>query len=290
MTVAEQYRAAAKRLSTVTEEAQEEANLILAHVYGCGLGAVVMRFLHQAAHERRVEEIINKRLLGIPLAYVLHEKNFYGYDFYVDGRVLIPRRDTESVVEFAVQTIRERGYASALDLCCGSGCIGTVLLRESGIKRVFFSDVSDGALAVARKNVEKACVSDRAVFLQGDLFSPVEHPVDCIVCNPPYVSGWEYETLSPEVKNYEPARALVADHDGYAFYERLARQSGEYLNPGGTAVFEIGCTQYETVAGLLTAAGFANIKCGYDMEGRPRFVSCDNAASAGDRGESQRRK
>lgn len=273
-TLADQYRAIKWRLSAVTPEADAEAKAILAHVYGLDFSALVMRFLHEAAHGERVREVVAQRLAGVPLAYVLRGKNFYGYDFYVDPSVLIPRSDTEQAVEFALYAVRARGYQTVLDLCCGSGCIGLALLMEEpGLKRVYFSDISSDALRVARCNAARLKQNAKSVFLQGDLFEPVDMAVDMIVCNPPYIGPEEYAALEPGVRDFEPRLALFAEHEGYAFYERLAQESGPYLKPGGMVVFEIGCTQYEITARLLKTAGFDNIKCGFDLAGRPRFVS-----------------
>ena len=273
-TIADEYRGAKKLLSAVTREAEAEAGAILAHVYGLTPGAVFMRFLHEGTGGKRIGEIVGKRLSGMPLAYALGEKNFSGRDFDVDERVLIPRSDTEQVVEHAVKAASQNGYQTALDLCCGSGCIGITLLLESGLKTVYMSDISPDALDVARKNAARLVPHKTSVFLCGDLFEPVDFKVDMIVCNPPYIAADEYEDLEAQVREYEPRSALTAGRGGYAFYERLARECGAFLTPGGTAVFEIGSTQSVEVVRLLKAAGFDRVDCGCDLAGRPRFVSC----------------
>lgn len=260
-------------LSAGYPEAEAEAKVILAHVYGGDFSQLHVRFFDTCPYERQVEELLKQRLTGKPLAYVTGEKYFYGRPFLVDERVLIPRFDTESVVEAALLLARDRGLHTALDLCCGSGAIGITLSLEGALETVYLSDISEGALAVAQRNKEMLAEDKDIRFLQGDLFEPVTEKADLIVCNPPYISDGDYKTLETQVREYEPALALWADHDGYAFYERLAAFCPRYLNAGGALVLEIGDTQAERVCALLKESGFVKIKTGYDLSGKPRFVS-----------------
>ncbi len=273
MKVAEQYNEIKNKLSAITKEAEAEAKLMMAQVYGCELGALILRFCDESRHEKEIQELVEKRLKGKPLAYVLNQRNFYGYDFYVDENVLIPRFDTEPVVEFCIKEAESRKYETAIDLCCGSGCIGITLLLESKIKKLTFGDISEKALKITQKNAENLGVYDRSEFVLGNLFENIQNKVDIIVSNPPYISNEEYNGLANEVRMHEPKTALVAENEGYFFYERLAKEGKKFLKSGGLIVLEIGCTQHIKVEQLLKNAGFGNIKCGKDIENRPRFVS-----------------
>ncbi len=274
-TIGEVYSELKRRLAA-TGEAEAEAGVILAHVLGEDVSSLHLRFLNPCDKAGEVERILEKRLGGMPLAYALREKYFYGYRFAVDERVLIPRWDSEVVAECAIKAAKRRGYTSALDMCCGSGCLGGALLLESGIKRAVFADLSAGALQLAEQNVTRLLKENgsgaSAEFVQTDLFDKIEERFDIIICNPPYVSAEEYAALEEQVREYEPRGALVAESGGYAFYELLAKQAGEYINKNGTLVLEIGSTQGEKVAGLLKQNGYKNVKTADDLAGRQRVV------------------
>ncbi len=254
-------------------EAEAETKVLLAHVYGGDFSQLYLRFFDECTKEKEIAAFVEQRLAGEPLAYVTGEKYFYGRPFFVDKCVLIPRYDTECVVQEALLLAHENGYETALDLCCGSGAIGITLACEGTFGTVYLSDVSGGALAVAKQNAQALSKDADIVLLQGDMFEPVVKKVDLIVCNPPYISETDYRGLEAQVREYEPKLALWADHDGYAFYERLAKQALLYLNAGGALVLEIGDTQACRVCALLKEQGFVKIKTGNDLNGRPRFVS-----------------
>ena len=254
-------------------EAEAEAKVITAHVYGGDFFSLCLRFFDECDRKQEVERITEDRLSGKPLAYVLREKYFYGRRFCVDERVLIPRYDTESVVEHALVLARENGYKTALDLCCGSGVIGATLGAEGAFRTLCFADISGGALTVARENVRRLLPEQPARFVQSDLLENIDGPFDMLVCNPPYISAEDYAALEPQVKEYEPREALFADHGGYAFYERLARETPRVLSGNGALVLEIGDGQADRVCSLLNENGFVKIRWGCDLGGRPRWVS-----------------
>jgi release factor glutamine methyltransferase len=272
MTIGEQY-GTIKRLLAHTDEADAEAKTILAYALGLPFSDLFLRFAEECPRAAQIDEIVRRRAAGMPLAYAIRQKAFYGYDFYVDERVLIPRADSECVAECAIRLAEAAGYETALDLCCGSGCLGVVLLKESRVKGVCFADISADALQVAARNAAAIAPGAACSFIQGDLFEHIGDTFDLIVCNPPYVSAAEYEALEPQIKDYEPRAALLAGNGGYAFYERIAAQCGARLNSGGAIVLETGDTQGARVAGLLADAGFDQPVCGTDLAGRPRFVS-----------------
>ena len=287
-TIHEQLRKVSRDLDAVSSEAACEARLILAHVYGTTPGALIMRLLHEGSHEEEIASIVAARLGGRPLAYILNSRDFYGAEYFVDERVLIPRADTESVVEAALTRLERRRFRTAADICCGSGCIGITLLRESPVETVFFADISAGALAVAAANAVRLAPGRNAVFLQGDLTDPLPQQVDMIICNPPYITAAEMEELELQVRDYEPHLALYGGQDGLDFYRRLVREGPARLTPGGLLITEIGAAQRGGVETLFRQAGLKQIEAGVDLAGRPRWVAGSRSLGEDDAGETER--
>ncbi len=214
-----------------------------------------------------------------PLQYITGEQNFMGYDFCVTPDVLIPRFDTEVLVEKVFDYIRHCGSSSLrlLDMCTGSGCIAIslgLLAKEAGIKLdVVGVDISDKALNVARENA-KRLEADNVSFVQSDLFGDMPaDKFDIIVSNPPYIESEVIETLSPEVKNHEPRLALDGSADGLHFYRIIVDKASMFLNSGGKIYFEIGCEQGADVSELLTEAGFKDVMIIKDLTRLDRVVS-----------------
>ena len=215
---------------------------------------------------KALEPLIERRLSGEPLQYVLGEWEFYGLPFYVDETVLIPRPDTERLVETALLLLSE-DRREVLDLCCGSGCIGIALAALGGA-HVTAADISADALSMTERNARRNGVSLKTV--QSDLFDSVEGTFDLIVSNPPYLSQTEMEAMDAEL-SFEPALALYGGEDGLDYYRRIARDYRRYLKPGGAMLLEIGYTQREAVEAL-----FANSECIEDYGGRPRVIVVRN--------------
>jgi len=213
-----------------------------------------------------------RRLTGFePVQYILGEVSFYNCSIKVDPRVLIPRPETEILVDRLVKELKEVEGAVVLDLCTGSGCIGIALKKALPHVHVICSDLSQEALSVAESNAELN--GAEIEFLHGDLFSPLEgRTVDAIISNPPYVSQAEYERLSREVKNFEPEKALVADEEGLGFYRRIAEGYRCFLRPGGKLRLEIGSGQGEAVCRLFGGKGRVEA----DWSGHDRFFSLEN--------------
>jgi len=211
---------------------------------------------------KALEPLIERRLSGEPLQYVLGEWEFYGLPFFVDHNVLIPRPDTEILVETAVKLLKD-DRRDVLDLCCGSGCIG-IALAACASARVTATDLSADALALTRRNAERNGVSIRTV--ESDLFEAVEGTFDLIVSNPPYLSKAEMDARDAALR-FEPALALYGGEDGLDFYRRIAAAYRRYLRPGGALLLEIGMTQKETVKAL-----FEPSECIDDYGGRPRVI------------------
>lgn len=214
------------------------------------------------------QELVYRRKQRIPLQHLTGEQEFYGYPFYVNEHVLIPRQDTEVLVE-QVLSVAKPGM-KVLDVCTGSGCIiiSTALLCP-GIEGTG-TDLSGEALKVAEENNRRQNAGVH--FLQGDLLEKAEAPYDVIVSNPPYIPTKTIETLMEEVKDHEPLMALDGMEDGLHFYRRLAEESPAYLKPEGWLMLEIGAEQGEDVKNLLEMAGFCNVTVKKDLAGLDRVV------------------
>ena len=213
-------------------------------------------------------EALTKRCERIPVQYITGVQNFMGLEFMVNENVLIPRFDTEILVEEVMKHLHD-GF-SVLDMCTGSGCIVLSLLHYSNDCIGVGVDISEAALAVAKANCEK--LGKNATFLQSDLFEKVEGTYDIIVSNPPYIRSDVIPTLMEEVKGHEPMLALDGMEDGLYFYRKIIEESPKYLNGGGMLFFEIGYDQGEDVSCLMEEAGFKEVKVVKDYAGLDRVV------------------
>lgn len=217
--------------------------------------------------------LVEKRESHIPLQHITGEQEFMGYPFFVNENVLIPRQDTESLVE---EVIPYAFNKSVLDICTGSGCILISLSKEVQLKKGIGVDISEKALEVAKKNAVRN--ESDVTFIQSDLFENVatiakEEKFDIIVSNPPYIESEEVDRLMPEVLLHEPRLALDGMEDGLYFYRKIIEQSKEYLVEGGRIFFEIGYNQGEAVSKLLEEAGYSEIQVKKDLAQLDRVVS-----------------
>ena len=251
------------------EEAAQTARLLLCHLLNFNFTDYVLarEDLLSPLDAARYEDLLTRRASGVPLQYLTREQNFCGLSLYVDERVLIPRYDTECLVE---EVLRDGAGGDLLDLCTGSGCIPLALLKHGNFSCALGADISVEALAVAEINRVRTGLA--LSLRQSDLFSEIPERFDVITANPPYIESAEIETLSVEVRDYEPRLALDGAADGLAFYRRLAAESGAHLKPGGRLYLEIGMTQGAAVASLLKAAAFSDIQIIRDLAGRDRIV------------------
>ncbi len=251
------------------EEAAQTARLLLCHLLNFNFTDYVLarEDLLSPLDAARYEELLTRRASGVPLQYLTREQNFCGLSLYVDERVLIPRQDTECLVE---EVLRDGAGGDLLDLCTGSGCIPLALLKHGNFSCALGADISVEALAVAEIN--RARTGLALSLRQSDLFSEIPERFDVITANPPYIESAEIETLSVEVRDHEPRLALDGAADGLAFYRRLAAESGAHLKPGGRLYLEIGMSQGAAVASLLEAAAFSDIQIIRDLAGRDRIV------------------
>lgn len=217
--------------------------------------------------------LIQRRLAHEPTQYLMGTREFYGRPFAVDARVLIPRNETELLVEAVLRAVPKDAPVRVLDLCTGSGCIAISIAAERPQASVWATDLMADALEVAKSNAEALHVGARVSFLKGDLLAAVpEGPkFDVIVSNPPYVKSGEIKTLQAEVQR-EPHVALDGGADGLDLIRRLARDALGRLKPGGLLALEIGEDQGKATAELLTRAGYHEVRVELDLERRDRMV------------------
>jgi len=232
-----------------------------------------------AEHLTPFRELIKKRAAHVPVSYLTNRKEFMSLEFYVDERVLIPRPETEQLVEM-ILTAGTATPQRLLELGTGSGVIATSLALHYPECNIIATDISDAALAVAQRNAETHACTARIKFLSGDLFEPIESIADdtdahfdWIVCNPPYIKKTERDSLSPDVRDYEPEIALFAGDDGLLVIRRLIAEAPAYLAPRGQLVLEIGDTQADPVRGLFEAdPAYTTYKLVQDYAGKERIV------------------
>jgi len=216
-----------------------------------------------------------RRRAGEPVAYLLGVREFYGRLFRVDKRVLVPRPDTETLVEVALARTRHVSLsARVLDLCTGSGCVAISLARERLTTRVLGVDISEGALVVARENALRLGAVN-AGFLRADLFSatPAGSRFELITANPPYIPDAEIAELPPDVRDYEPRLALAAGPDGLDLVRRIVAGAPARLADGGVLAMEVGAGQAPAVVEIFERAGFREIARARDLGGHERVVS-----------------
>lgn len=210
---------------------------------------------------------IERRASHEPLQYIIGLQEFMGLEFIVNESVLIPRQDTELLVELAIKYSKGK---KVLDMCTGSGCIAVSIDKLGATEQVTAVDISETALKVAMANSLKNEAHVKLVC--SDLWNEVEGVYDIIVSNPPYITDKEMQELMPEVGRYEPKLALEGGEDGLDFYRRIIDGAGEHIASGGIIMFEIGCHQAEAVSNLLFEKGFVDIRVEKDLAGLDRVV------------------
>lgn len=218
-------------------------------------------------------ELIEKRAKGYPIQYIINEKEFMGIDFYVEKGVLIPRPDTEILVEYVLKHIEDNKDIEVLDVGVGSGAIGLSIAYYKKNTTVYGVDISDEALKVANINKQRLNLSN-VKLLKSNLFENIgeDKKFHIIVSNPPYIPRKDIEELQDEVKNYEPMKALDGGEDGLDLYRRIIPESKDYLIEGGLLIFEIGYDQKEQVESIMIAEGFKSIETLKDLQGLDRVV------------------
>ncbi|MBR6349587.1 MAG: peptide chain release factor N(5)-glutamine methyltransferase [Lachnospiraceae bacterium] len=247
-----------------------DAFYLMQHVFHINRGQLLVDPLKKAepALGRAYLDLIRKRSERIPCQYLIGSTEFMGLTFKVNPSVLIPRQDTETLVEEVIRIIPSE--AKVLDMCTGSGCIGISVKCFLHNVDMTLSDISEEALRVAEENAELQGVEVRTVC--SDLFENIDGRFDVILSNPPYVTDEEYASLMPEVRDYEPRLALTAGQDGLDIYRRIAKEVPSHLNAEGWLIMEIGCSQADAVRALLEAEGFEDIRIVKDLAGLDRVV------------------
>ena len=226
--------------------------------------------------ERRVDELVQRRLAGEPVAYIIGEWEFYGLPMDVSHDVLIPRMDTEVLAERGILKARESGEgARVLDLCAGSGCVGLAVAANAPQCRVVLGELSEGALRVCKQNVRRNELNARVTCLSVNAMEPPSSTLwdfDVIVCNPPYIPTGDIAQLDISVRDYEPHMALDGGEDSLDFYRFIAAKWKSALRLGGTLIFEVGIGQAPQVEEILAQNGFEDIKTTADTQGIWRVV------------------
>lgn len=271
-TIWENCQTGARRLAeNGIENADWESRALLCDQLNLSLGDFLIRKTDpmDEADAALFAQNIDRRCAHVPLQHILGKAYFYGLEFNVSPSVLIPRPETELLVEHALKALH--AGMSVLDLCTGSGCIAiTVSTQCPGIK-TDASDVSSEALEVAKRNAD---ANDAPVnFIQSDLFEGISGQYDMILSNPPYISQAEMETLMPEVKDHDPHLALYGGIDGLDFYKKISANATDHLNPGGMLMMEIGAGQANDVSTLLRENDFTDIQIIQDLNGLDRIVT-----------------
>lgn len=224
----------------------------------------------------RFKAYLWQRETGRSVQQILSRQDFMGLPFIVSEDVLVPRMDTEILVDTILHRLPASGYVHGLDLCTGSGCIAITLMALARCRLAMdAADLSQRALSIARRNAELNLPGTKPVWLQGDLFEavPDDRIYDFIVCNPPYIPSGEIAGLEPQVRDHEPRIALDGGSDGLYFYRRLADESPKYLTSGSTLYLEIGAEQGESVSAILRGRGFTCIQVIQDLSGLDRVVT-----------------
>lgn len=277
MTYRECYAYGLKALETAgIADARIDARLLLEFVCHTSQHDLLLngnRPVGEADYET-YREMISRRVDRIPLQHITGVQAFMGFDFVVNEHVLIPRQDTEILVEQALGELKPGMHV--LDMCTGSGCILLSLLAHSAGCEGVGADISEEALKVAGRNlygVAKQCGKElSATFIKSDLFTEVTGQYDVIVSNPPYIASDVIKTLEPEVRLHEPIGALDGTADGLYFYRKIVTDCRVFLKKGGALLFEIGYDQGEAVSGLMKEAGFCGVTVRKDYAGLDRVV------------------
>ena len=226
--------------------------------------------------EARVSALLQRRLQGEPVAYLVGEWEFFGLPLIVNEHVLIPRSDTEVLAQQAIDYLKDYPGARVLDLCTGSGCVGLAIASRLADCRVVLADCSEEALRIARTNARLNHLQSRTAVLQADALAPPTAKFDafqCIVSNPPYIPTGDLADLDPSVRDYEPHLALDGGADGLDFYRAIAARWKEALLPGGRLLLELGIGAADAVMRLLRTEGFGDLELYEDTQGISRVIA-----------------
>lgn len=278
MTIREIFNTYMEELSHISDTPKLDIEILLSKA----LGDVDRLYIHLNLHKELTKEqldsfneMIEDRLKGRPIAYIVNNREFMGLDFYVEEGVLIPRPDTEPLVEEVIELVKGKENLKIVDIGTGSGAITVSLAKYIKDCQVYSLDISDKALSIGLKNAISNEVEDKINFIKSNIFSGIEDKgleLDVIVSNPPYIRRADIETLHTQVKDYEPYIALEGGEDGLNFYRDITRESVKYLKDKGILAFEVGHDQAEDVSEILKHNGYTNIYTKKDLQGIDRVV------------------
>lgn len=278
-TIAEALKDASERLraGSVPNDLLD-AQTLLAEALGKDRTYLIVNFNQQAPEDvlSKFRAMVNRRATGEPLQYITGHQEFFGLDFEVTPDVLIPRPETELIVEETIRIVQQERIVRPVivDIGAGSGCIAVALARELGDARVVASDISETALRVARRNAARHGLEDRIGFIASDLLDAFaeEEFADFILSNPPYVAEEEMPSLQREVRDWEPRLALTDSNDGLSLYRRLLKDAPLHLKPGGHLICEMGYRQSERISAMVNHQIWDGVSLLDDLQGIPRTI------------------
>ncbi|MDY3726604.1 MAG: peptide chain release factor N(5)-glutamine methyltransferase [Wujia sp.] len=264
-------------------EADSDIRLFAMDVAGCTYSTLILRMAEDATEEQaqKLHAYVTERMTHKPCQYILGTQEFMGMEFATAPEVLIPRPETELLVEQACERLKKLiekkrkqtgdRELRVLDMCCGSGCIGISVAKLVPAVAVDLADISDAAITLTKKNRER--LQADCTVIQTDLFAQIEEKYDMIISNPPYIRTDEIPKLMAEVRDFEPHLALDGKEDGLYFYDKIIREAREYLYEDGYILFEIGQDQLDAVRGFLVENGYVDIEGMKDYAGLDRIVT-----------------
>lgn len=281
MTIAQAIHQAEQKLAEAgISSARLDAELLFCHAAKRDRAWLLAHFNDHAGQEiiSVFGRLVARRIRREPVQYITGFREFWGLEFIVTPAVLIPRPETEFIVEACISEAAGKTAPIIIDLCTGSGCIAVSLAREMPTARIFATDASHGALTIARQNAARHGVSGSIRFLEGDLFAPllelnIQGAVDIIAANPPYISSEDAAGLQPEVRYYEPKEALVAGPQGTEIQRRIIESAPKFLKSGGVLVMEMGANQADALKGMIyKGAAFKDPQVLKDLAGIERVI------------------
>ncbi len=254
------------------DTARLDVEVLLAYACGVSRASLITGMDVPSDAADKFRQMIVRRVAREPIAYIIGSKEFFSREFEVTPAVLIPRPETEMLVEVALKFLTTRPNSHVLDIGTGSGAIAIAIAANAQRVQIKATDISQEALEVARRNAIRHRCADRVDFIVADLFPVNASRFDLIVSNPPYVAEADLETLQPEIRLHEPRLALTDGADGLAFYRRIAAESRSRLSPDGAVMVEIGAGQASEVEALFRRAGFSNIDAVRDLARIERVI------------------
>ena len=276
MTIKELIIKYSKELETISSTPRLDVEILLQKVLDVDRLYILLNLERTLSEDeqRLFNKFINERLNNRPIAYIVENREFMGLDFYVKEGVLIPRPDTEILVEEVIELGKNKGPINILDIGTGSGAITISLAKYLDNAKVTSVDISDIALEIAKRNAISNDVDNKINFIKSDLFTNIDKNMkfDIIVSNPPYIKREVIETLDKQVKDFEPYNALEGGIDGLDFYRTITSQAKDYLKKGGILAYEVGHDQSEDVSKLMEKDGYTNIYTRKDLQQIDRVV------------------